>query len=222
MKGPDVTGSEDLGWHGSWRFTRERVVGPELTLLFHELYETAFGPLRTRAMARQVLTAEEFGQQMADADVLKYVAWTPDGDPVGMATLTNELSTVPWISPEYFAARYPEQWARGAVWFFGFVLTHPDQRHSRFLDQLIQVGVDTLVAQEAICGYDMCAYNDDELGLTRQAAETLQRAAGTRPNQVDTQNYYAVDFGTRVPAPPPPPTSPGSVSTSSADRPGTL
>ena len=186
---------EDLGRHGAWHFTREHVVGPELVLVFHELYEAAFGPLRTRSMARQVLTPEEFAEQMADGDVVKYVAWTPTGEPVGMAALTNRLGTVPWISPEYFEARYPEQWSRDAVWYFSFVLAHPDLRHSRFIDQLVEVGVHALVEQDAVCAYDMCAYNDDRLGLGRRAAEVFERTTGARSQRADAQYYYELDFG---------------------------
>ena len=39
MKGrPRVAVADDLGWRGSWRFTREYVVEPELTLLFHKKF----------------------------------------------------------------------------------------------------------------------------------------------------------------------------------------
>lgn len=197
MSGRSQVG-DDLGFHGSWRFTREYVVAPELIALFHDLYETAFGPLRTRAMGRQVFSAEEFSQQMTNADVLKYVAWTREGDPVGLAALTNQLSTVPWISPEFFAARWPEHWARGAVWYFSFLLAHPSQRRTRFLDQLVGVGVDALLAQRAVLGYDMCGYNDGQLSLGDYANEIARRATGVGADRVDVQNYYAIDFDTRT------------------------
>ena len=209
MTGPLPTlAAEDLGYHGSWRFTREHVVEPELIALFHDLYETAFGPLRTRAMARQVLTAEEFREQMTNADVLKYVAWTADGEPVGMAALTNQLSTVPWISPEFFTARYPEHSARGAVWYFSFLLAHPSQRRTRFLDHLVAVGVNALLDQRALLAYDMCSYNDFQLHLGRHASDIARHATGVGPERVDVQNYYAIDFATRTPVPAPAPARP--------------
>lgn len=213
-----VTAGDDLGWHGSWRFTREYVVQPELTLLFHPLYEAAFGPLRTRAIARQVLNEEEFGRQMADGDVLKYVAWTADGAPVGMAALTNELSTVPWVSPEYFAAQYPEHWARRAVWYFSFLLAHPSQRHHRFLDELVGVGVGSLMAERAVLAYDMCGYNDETLALGHHASEIARRSTGVTPRRTDVQTYYTVDF-TELPSTPGRPHPSGGAETARA---GTL
>jgi hypothetical protein len=186
--------AEDLGRRGSWRFTREYRVEPEMSLAFYELYETAFGPLRTRAMARQVLTEDEFAAQMVNEAVMKYVAWDDDGRPVGMCTLTQRLETVPWISPEYFAQRYPEHWARDAVWYFGFVLAHPSQRHARFVDQIIEVGIGEMVEQHAVCAYDMCAYNDGTLGMGPRLAASFERVTGVASRLADAQNYYTLDF----------------------------
>lgn len=186
--------AEDLGRHGGWRFSRQRHVGPETATTFYDLYETAFGPLRTRAMARQVLTRSEFAAQMVDEAVVKYVAWDDEGRPVGLCTLTQRLETVPWISPEYFADRYPEHAARDAIWYFGFVLAHPNQRHARFIDQLIEVGVGELVEQRAICAYDMCAYNDGALRLGPRVGQIFERLTGCAPQLADTQNYYTVAF----------------------------
>jgi hypothetical protein len=195
MKSHALVGtSEDLGQHGHWRFTRESVIDPELILVFHDLYETAFAPLRTRSMARQVLDEEEFRQQMVDGAVTKYVAWTLEGDPVGLCTMTNQLATVPWISPEYFAARYPEHWDRGAVWYYGFTLAHPSQRHARFLDQMVAISVVEPLAQGAICAWDMCAFNAEELGFGPRLSAAFEQTTGRLPDQSDAQNYYTVDL----------------------------
>lgn len=189
-----VGDAEDLGRRGAWRFTREYRVEAQPALAFYELYETSFGPLRVQALARQVLTEAEFHDQMADASVMKYVAWDDADRPVGLCTLTNRLASVPWISPEYFADRYPEHWRRDAVWYFGFVLAHPDERRSRFIDQLVDVGIGELVQQHAICAWDMCAYNDETLGIGTRLAQSFQRLTGVAPRLADTQNYYTLDL----------------------------
>ncbi|MGZ4524317.1 MAG: hypothetical protein ACXVXO_13025, partial [Mycobacteriaceae bacterium] len=69
--------------------------------MFYDLYLAAFGPMRTRAAARNVLHQDEFFAEMNDTRVSKYVAWDADGRAVGLTTLTNDLHSVPWISPEY-------------------------------------------------------------------------------------------------------------------------
>lgn len=185
----------DLGKRGAWNFTLELVVEREVVLLFTELYEAAFGALRTRSMARQVLTVAEFGEQMTNRAIRKYVAWDAAGEPVGMCGLTTDLTTVPWISADYFAARYPSHWERGAIWYISFLLVHPSQRHGRFLDHIIDVGVSELVEAGAICAYDMCAYNDTELGLGRRVAESFHRTTGVHPVLTDAQSYYTLNTG---------------------------
>jgi hypothetical protein len=191
---PRMAAAESLGRRGLWHFTREYVVAPELTFAFYQLYEAAFAPLRVRSMARQVLSESEFAAQMTNGAVVKYVAWDVAGSPVGMCALTRQLESVPWISPDYFAHRFPQHWARNAVWYLNFVLAHPSQRHGRFIDQLMEVGVGELVDQGAVCGYDMCAYNDEVLGLGRRLSERFQRTTGATPQLVDSQNYYEVRF----------------------------
>jgi hypothetical protein len=191
---PRVATADNLGQVGLWRFTREYVVEPELTFVFYQLYEAAFAPLRVRSMARQELNEAEFSAQMTNGEVLKYVAWDVAGNPVGMCALTRQLESVPWISPEYFAHRYPQHWARNAVWYLNFVLAHPTQRHSRFIDQLMEVGIGELIDQGAVCAYDMCAYNDEVLGLGRRLTQRFERTSGATPQLVDTQNYYEVRF----------------------------
>ena len=145
---------------GHWRFTRETVVTDPLAAQFYELYELTFGPLRSRSVARQVLTKSEFYTQMSDPRVDKYIAWSDDGEPVGITTLTKHLESVPWISPEYFAAHYPDHWARHAVYYLGFTLARPSMRQHGFLEAIIEVGMAPLAAERAVMGYDVCAYNN--------------------------------------------------------------
>ena len=78
---------------------------------------------------------------MEDQRIDKYVAWEGDGEPIGIITVTRHLDAVPWISPEYYADRYPEQWARNAVYYLGFTLAHPAIRRTRFLDTIVRLSV---------------------------------------------------------------------------------
>src|SRR3954469_18405846 len=96
-------------------FTVEHRVDEPTAQRFFKLYLDTFGELAFRAVARQVLHEHEFMEEMVDPRVEKYLAWNPEGEAVGMCTLTKHLETVPWISPDYFAHHYPEHTARGAV-----------------------------------------------------------------------------------------------------------
>src|SRR5918998_1867761 len=142
-----------------WRFTREAIlIGPVAEALLR-LYHRAFEPLKVQAAARQVLNREEFLGQLEDHRVDKYVAWDASGEPAGIITLTRHLHAVPWISPEFFAARYPEQWARNAVYYLGFALARPTTQEPRFLETAVRMAMETLALERPVIAYDICFYN---------------------------------------------------------------
>jgi hypothetical protein len=179
---------------GPWTFTRQTTMDFQLIAEFYDLYTLAFEPLKTRSVARQVLTWAEFFDQMVDERVVKYVARNDAGEALGLTTLTNELESVPWISPEYFAAHYPEQWARHAVYYLGFTLAHPSQRHLRFVETIIGVGLQGLADEQAVVAYDVCAFNNLELRFNDRITSALKRFPTAHLELVDTQYYSCVTF----------------------------
>ena len=159
------------------------------------LYQPAFEPLKVRSAARQVLTRAEFMEQMRDERVDKYVAWENDNAPIGLITLTCHLESVPWISPDYFAARYPDQWARNAIYYMGVILAHPRSRDARFLDTIVRMSLEPLAAERAVIAYDMCGYNRTVRRLAERIGDVVQEYAGIEPEELDRQHYYGVNFG---------------------------
>lgn len=174
--------------------TVEMVIHPDHHERFYELYLEAFGPLRTRAPARQVLHKEEFLQEMNDPRVLKYVAWNEAGDPIALSTLTSDLSTVPWISPEYFAARYPEHSARRAVYYWGFALSQPNKRSSFGFRQILVAIVAKMAREKAVCAYDICGFNNAELRFATHVETVASRFAEVKVEPLDNQTYYGATF----------------------------
>lgn len=157
---------------------------------FYDLYTDAFRDLRTRAVARQVLHRHEFLDQMADPRVLKFIAWSSDGRRAGLSTLTRDLVTVPWISPEYFAARFPEHTARNAVYYWGFSVTCPRNHGDRlFLAMLTEIG-HVVANADGVCGYDMCAVNTEALQYDGDVRSISPRLADVSLDVLDTQTYY--------------------------------
>jgi hypothetical protein len=161
---------------------------------FYALYLTAFGPLRTKAAARQVLHPQEFFDEMSDPRVLKYVVWNAAGEPEALATLTSDLSTVPWISPEYFAERYPEHTRRDAVYYWGFALARPTRRSSRQFRQILVAIVAKMSAERAVCAYDVCAFNNATLRFAHQIETVTLQLADVTVQTLDTQTYFGATF----------------------------
>ena len=188
------TGADIWTAGGPFRFTRERVISGAVAESLYRLYRRTFDPLRPRAAARQVLNQNEFFAQLEDSRIDKYVAWESDADPVGIVAVTRDLEAVPWVSPEYYAHRFPEQWARNAVYYLGFTLVRPATRRTSFLDTIVRLSVEPLVAEKAVIAYDVCSYNDDVLGFSERIAEVLRRISDSPPQELDSQTYYGVNF----------------------------
>jgi hypothetical protein len=188
------TGADIWTKCGPWRFTRESIIIGTAAEALLQLYRRAFEPLKVRAAARHLLTREEFLGQMEDHRVDKYVAWEDSGEPVAIITLTRHLDAVPWISPEYFAARYPEQWARNAVYYLGFAFTRSTTQRSRFLEIAVEMAIEPLTMERAVIAYDVCSYNNSVLGLSKRIAEVLRRNSHSLPEELDSQIYYGVNF----------------------------
>ncbi len=178
--------------HQGIRVTCERQPAAELMTQFWPLYEEAFAPLRTVAAARQVLTEEEFADEIADPRVWKYVAWDDQGEPIGLTTLTDDLSVVPWISPEYFAHHYPEAWERRAVYYLPFTLTKPSLRNAGLFFAMLRPIVLRVSARLGVCAYDVCGYNNETLNLARGIERLCHRLAQVDVSTVDVQTYYAI------------------------------
>jgi hypothetical protein len=170
--------------------TVEDMVDEATARRFYELYLETFGELATKAVARQVLHEHEFMEEMIDPRVEKYVAWTAEGEAIGMCTLTKHLETVPWISPEYFAHNYPEHSARGAVYYLGFILVAQQYRRSRMFVDLVRRAATTVVDDQAVCAYDICAYNDEVIGVGRATEALLRRYMNFDVQTIDSQTYY--------------------------------
>lgn len=175
------------------KVTIEHAIGADAISSLYVLYARAFDPLRTRAAARHLLSADEFTAEMLDGRIDKYVVWDDDGQPVALTTLITDLSAVPWVSADFFAARYPGHAARGALYYVGYTLVHPDRERDGIAGRLLARIVRRLHNEGVVCGFDVSAHND-EVHHIGASIGRLGRSLPVRVDSVDVQSYYAADF----------------------------
>ncbi|SDD05880.1 hypothetical protein [Nocardioides lianchengensis] len=175
------------------RISVETDVDAETAATYYRLYVETFGHLATKAVARQLLHEDEFLEEMHDPRVSKYVAWDGD-DVIGLTTLTKHLETVPWISPAYFEHHYPEQWARDAVYYLGVTLVAKSRRESHVFQAMIAACTELILRERAVCAWDMCFYNDEELGLGPAIRRMLDHHPELQVAPIDRQTYFAAVF----------------------------
>lgn len=169
------------------------VEGPRAANLY-ELYLVSFGTLRTEAAARHVMTLAEFEEEMRDPRILKYTVWRTPDDPVALCTITTHLDAVPWVSPDFYAARYPEHAARRAIYYMALALVHPEPGNYRLFEHVVRATVGPCAADHGVLAYDVCRYNDTTVQFGRRAEAGLRRLAPVRVGVVDVQSYYEAVF----------------------------
>ncbi|MFP3905724.1 MAG: hypothetical protein ACLFWR_01725 [Acidimicrobiales bacterium] len=164
---------------------------PVVVEQFLDLYRSAFAPLDSLAAARQSLTDDEFRDEMREESVLKFVGWDRQGTPVAMCMLATDLSKLPWISPAFWQQRYPEQFARNAIFYVGAVLVSPSVKGSLWFRRLLLATVRHAASHHGVGALDVCRYNAEEINLPRIVAEVSAAVAEVEFEHVDTQSYYA-------------------------------
>ncbi|MDQ1657387.1 MAG: hypothetical protein QOD41_2470 [Cryptosporangiaceae bacterium] len=205
------------------RITVEQSLGTTAIEAFYEVYEQAFGVLRTRTAARHLLTPEEFGAEMRDERISKYVGWDDAGQPAALVTLTTDLAAVPWINAGYYEARFPAAAARGALFYLGYALVRPGSGGSTGAGPgaLARIGAKIfrrVHESDGVCGFDVAAYND-ELHQVGAKLAALGRRGPMKVEILDVQSYYAAVFDDPAAPSVPPQRSGGSAVPVGASRP---
>jgi ribosomal protein S18 acetylase RimI-like enzyme len=175
--------------------TTMQVVTDELREQAWKLYREAFDPLRRTAMQRHVMYDEEFDAVMADARVAKYLIYDGEGVLQGLGTITNQMESMPLVSPEYFEARWPERFAQGRVYYIGFVGVHPHAHGSGIFAELVKAMTSMVAACDGIAILDVCRHNLKTLHLPRMISILASSwAPHVEMVDLDAQTYIGYDF----------------------------
>jgi len=159
---------------------------------FRVIYRSAFDPLMTKAPARQWLTDDELMHEMSDPAVLKFVARAGEDDEiVALAFMSTDLSTVPWISEPYFAHRYPDHYARNAIFYFGALLVRPERQGGPWAKYLLDHIFYYVAERRGIGAFDCCGFNVDTVALPELIVRASHRLIHLDLQLLDQQTYYA-------------------------------
>lgn len=174
-------------------WTTDLVDGDLLEPLWH-LYGEALGELRTEAVQRHVMTRAEFDGVMADRRVAKYVAEDDAGAPAGLATLTDDLDAVPLISPDYFASRWPDWYARRRIWYAGFVAVDRSARAAQVFPEFIAALSRLPADGGGIVAMDFSGRREADRMPAAVGWLIAQEVPGARGERLDAQAYWAYEF----------------------------
>lgn len=170
---------------------RTTKVAPELIERFLAVYRAAFAPLEKLAPARQSFDDDEFRHEMVDERVLKLIAYDRSAEACGMAFIATDLRAVPWISVPYYAHRFPEHYARDAIFYIGAMLVRPEKQGGPWAKELIDEIVRVVGEHRAVGCFDTCGFNTDVVKLPDTIARATHRLTYAESVELDAQRYYA-------------------------------
>jgi hypothetical protein len=173
---------------------RIAVVEGDLLEQAWKLYSMAFDELRYLALQRHFMYGDEFDAVMADPLVDKYLLLDASGSLQGLGTITNHLRSMPLVSPDYFARKYPERYLAREVYYIGFVGVHPDSHGTGVFGELIHAMAEEIAHVEGVAIVDVCGHNKDRLHLPRAIRWLLSTWAEVQMAELDAQTYVSYDF----------------------------
>lgn len=156
-----------------------------------EMYADAFADVDTLAAQRHLMYPDEFRSVMTDIRVRKYVALR-GSEMVGMSVMTNDLAAWPLVSPRYFARRWPEHYARRAIFYIGFICAVGNGLLYR---DLITAMYPPVIEADGIAVMDFCAHNIDTHRMPQRTHALLRRVnPAAQSGAIDAQTFWAVRF----------------------------
>ena len=158
-------------------------------------YQVAFAPLASLSPLRQVFTNDDFIAEMANPAIVKFVARDLSGEICALSTLTNDLTTQPWLSPEYYLQRYPEHVADGRLYYVGALLVMPEHQGGPWANMLLTSVIRWLAARSAIATFDCCSFNVEAVRLPRLIELVTRREAIGTLEELGSQHFYALVLG---------------------------
>ena len=157
------------------------------------LYANIFAEVNNLAAQRHLMTSAEFHAIYHDPRVLKFYTRDEAGGLAGMSVLTQDLDAWPLISPTFFARRWPDHYARKAIWYVGFVGVAPNGLNG-FRD-LVGKMYPHVIGNAGVAVMDFCTYN---VTHRRLPAVTLKLLSWVNPaaamETVDAQQFVVYTF----------------------------
>jgi hypothetical protein len=155
-----------------------------------QLYETAFTTLNTLTIQRHLMYRSEFDDVAADPRIQKWLVFDGEGRLVGLAAYTNHLDAWTLISPEYFARRWPRQYAAKTIWYCGFVAA--PYVVSGVFQLLVERMFRVVEEQDGVISLDFCRYNSR---LATAVQLLMRRMSGGRcvSRSADEQQFWTYE-----------------------------
>jgi hypothetical protein len=160
-----------------------------------EFYRETFDELRVHAVQRHLLHRHEFDEMMADKRFGKWVAFDAGGAVVGLSVMTDDLTALPLLSPDYFVHRWPRMYAERRIFYIVFAGAQSGARGTGVFIRLLREMMVPLSAVDGMGMVDVCSHNEVMRDLPVAIGRILGRIDGRmRMRRLDSQSYWLYEF----------------------------
>ncbi len=176
------------------------ITGPTAEALW-EAYRVNFEPLAELAVLQHLYPRDEVLAELANPRITKIVGWQ-EGEPVGLAMVTNCLEDVPQISPAFLRSRYPEHAARNAIYVGIVVMVTPGARRRTLFGRLSAELWQIPAIVGGVLVFDVCDFNREVFGAERLAQQIADNFPRSAVQVLDRQTWYAAELPEPIPGHP--------------------
>ncbi len=170
--------------------SHESVIEGEAAETLWEMYRANFAPLETLAILQCCFERDEVLEELANPAITKIVGWQ-GATPVGFAAITNDLESVPQISPRYLRAKYPDHVEGSRIYYGLFVTVSPEHRGLTLFNRLYLDMWQIPAERDGVLIFDICQFNRDAFDTD----SLVERIGSNFPDSVvetiETHTFYA-------------------------------
>lgn len=179
------------------RITVERGFDPDRVERFLEVYRISMEPLEELAACRQSLTDDEFRAEMADPSTVRYVGWEGE-HPLALFWMTTDLTKVPWISPRYYAKRFPELYEQRLLFYISGVVVLPEARGQDWSARLFSEGIRYVAELGGASVFDCSSFVVETVGMLKIVEHAGAPITRYQRHELDAQHYFAYTTHGRI------------------------
>ena len=169
--------------------TMEDTIPPEIAEALWEVYDEGFRELNASSPCRQSFYRDEFLAALADPVVKKAVLRSEDGEFLAASIWCGDLDWFPWLSREYYEARYPDYYARGVIYYV--VATLSLNKREGHMTEIMLDMTRRIHADNGIVVFDLCESLVD-ISWQEVIRSVSSQITPTKLEELGIQRYFAV------------------------------
>jgi len=175
------------------RITIERYVDAETASTLLVTHNDTFRALDDLAAEKQSLDEELFLKLLDHPDVIMFVGWDDDGEPIALMMVTSNLGLIPWVQASFYASLYPEHAARNAIFYVPTLHVVAAHQGGPMIKALCEAFALWIVLSKGVLAFDTCKWDIDNIGVPQFIERYALAHIDGVALEVDSQHYFAYE-----------------------------